>query len=125
MTPYPTDTMRSRPHWIPRNTELTAWPGVGIVTIIPPTVGIPLLSDLLHQGLLHRRAQLGRAERLEEDGAEPHLPRLLDDLGRGVGGGEKESHVGTQGPGLGEDLEAVHAGHLVIEQHQVEVLGAD
>src|SRR5881628_953418 len=114
--------MRSRPHWMPRKTELTAWAGVGIATIMPPTVGISLLSDLLRQRLLHRRPQLGRAERLEEDGAEPHLPRFLDDLGRRLGGGEKERHVGAEGPGFGEDLEAVHAGHLVIEQHQVEVL---
>src|SRR2546427_10107341 len=104
--------MRSSPHWIPRKTELTAWVGVGIVKIMPPTVGIPLLSDLLRQRLLHRRPQLGGAERLEEDGAEAHLPRFLDDLGRGVGGGEKERHVGTEGPGLREDLETVHAGHL-------------
>ena len=42
-----------------------------------------------------------------------------------MGGREQERHVGPEGSGLGEDLEAVHAGHLVVEQHQVEVLGAD
>src|SRR6266705_4405768 len=111
--------MRSSPQWIPRTMPPMAWPGVGIAAIIPPAARIPLLLGLPRQRLLHRRAQLGRAERLEEDGAEAHLPRLLDDLGRGMGGGEAESHVGPEGSSLGEDLESVHAGHLVIEQHQV------
>src|SRR6185295_5315445 len=102
--------MRSSPHWMPRKMPPMAWPGVGIAAITPPKARIPLLSGLLRQRLLHRRAQLGRAERLEEDGAEPHLPRLLDDLGRGVGSGEEEGHVGPEGPGLAEHLESVHAG---------------
>src|SRR5262245_15446317 len=79
-------------------------------------------SAALREDLLDGPAELVRRERLEEYRAETHTIGLVDDLGRAMPGDQHHGHAGMESSSLREDFEASHAGHLVVEDHQIERL---
>src|SRR5687768_3474188 len=76
------------------------------------------------QDLIDRRAQFVRGERLQEDRIERHLGGFFHYFGGAVPGDEHGRDVRTDLTRLLEDLEAGHAGHLVVDDEQVELLAA-
>src|SRR5688500_12730466 len=111
--------MRSRTQEIARRTEITGSPA-------PAAACCRACSTRSSSGpgqrLLHPYLELGRAEGLQEDGAEAGPRGLFDDVRRAVTGHEHAAQVRLQAAGGLEHLEAVHAGHLVVDQHEVEPL---
>src|SRR3972149_3844900 len=124
-TPYTTESIRSRPHRIPPNTEIPPAPAVPDAPRAGPPDAIAALLPLARENLVDGPAQLGGREGLQQDVVEAQPRRLVDDVGGAVGGHQHAGHVRADLARLLEDLEAVHTGHLVVDHEEVEGLLAD
>src|SRR6185436_3510523 len=117
--------MRSTAHCSPPCRELitTSAAAAGPGACVPVCGCITAsASGALREDLFNGPAELVRRERLEEYRAEAHPVGLVDDLGRAMPGDQDHGHAGMESARLREDFEASHAGHLVVEHHQVERL---
>src|SRR5256885_10786759 len=74
------------------------------------------------EDLVDGAAQLGRRERLQQDVVEAEPRRIVDDVGRAMRRHEHARHLRADRPGLLEDLESVHPGHLVVHDEEIERL---
>ena len=116
------DELHDLPH-ARRGADHVADAVAGLELVAQPASQVHEVLPLERAGGGHQ--QLGRADRLLEvvEGAElDGLDRRLD---RGVAGDDEDLGVGRDVPGRAEQLDAVHLGHLDVEQEQVEVLLAE
>src|SRR3972149_2243328 len=92
-TPYTTESIRSRPHRIPPNTEIPPAPAVPDAPRAGPPDAIAALLPLARENLVDGPAQLGGREGLQQDVVEAQPRRLVDDVGGAVGGHQHAGHV--------------------------------
>src|SRR5207249_10326303 len=78
------------------------------------------LLGFAREDLVDRPSELRRREGLQQDVVEPEARRLVDDVGGAVSGHQHARYARADPASLIEDLEAVYAGHLVVDHQEVE-----